>query len=366
MEVLKPIAIEKGYFAYGKFDQLQQNIPYSPFVTALESLIRQLMTESKEQLAIWKQKILRTLGKNGAIITDLIPELEMIIGRQSPVESLQPKEAQNRFLMLFGSFIKIFADPERPLVLFLDDLQWADSSSLRLISYLCRDTGLKGLIIAGAYRENEIAAEHPFHAILDEIKKDGIMVKEIYLPPLNRAVTAEFIAGVLCCNEKKAEALAEILYRKTCGIPFFIGQLLKFIYKENLIEFNMNKGCWEWDAESIYKLQINDDVIAFMLDKLQKFHEETRRTIKFASCIGDTFDLKILSEVMEKTSIETVALLMPAILEGLILQVCRSENGTQLLYLNNGEDTYEFLHDMVRQTAYSMIPEEEKNVYTLK
>jgi histidine kinase len=142
-EILRPVAMAKGYYSYGKFDQLRQNIPYAPIAAALGSVIRQLMTESSERLEKWRKRVLRAVGSNGAVLTALIPELEMIIGRQPPVETLQPKEAQNRFLTVFGNLVKIFAIKDSPIVIFLDDLQWADFSSLQLIKYLCSDTGLK-------------------------------------------------------------------------------------------------------------------------------------------------------------------------------------------------------------------------------
>jgi histidine kinase len=359
-EILKPIAMEKGYYAYGKFDQLRKNIPYAPYVSALGSVIRQLMTECREKLEVWRSKILYALGHSGAVITELIPEIEMIIGKQPPVETLQPKEAQNRFQMLFGNFVKVFAEMNTTLVIFLDDLQWADMASLHLLKYLCEYTDLNHLLIIGAYRDNEINENHPLSIIIEELRKEKIPVREICINSLNRKEVTEFVAEALHCPEEKLDILAETLYRKTCGNPFFLGQMIKSVYEEKLITFNIQKGCWEWETESIQRLHIPDDVIGFILLKLQKLPEETLDILKLASCIGSIFDMKILSVVCGKTSVETYSLLLPAIMEGLVLPVSHSGKVLQALYNYNVVDINEFLHDRVRQAVYSLLSEKDK------
>lgn len=354
-ETLKPVAIEKGYFGYGKFDQLRKNIPYAPFAFALGSVIKQLMTEPKENLETWKKKILCALGRNGAVITALIPELETVIGKQPQVEELQPREAQNRFFLVFGDFIKVFAKKKHPLVIFLDDLQWADTSSLELIRYLCRDTGLTHMLFVGAYRNNEVGPEHPLSAALEGMRKDGTAIEEINLTPFSPSEAKEFVAAALNCSEEKAGTLAETLFRKTCGIPFFLGQLLKLIYKENLISFDLKEGCWQWEEQSIQQLKMPEDAAVLVLEKLQKLQVETQNILKLASCIGNYFDLKTLAAVCEMTGEQTASLLRPAVMEGLVLSISNLQPPD-----NSSEDVYEFLHDIVRQEAYSLLSEEEK------
>ncbi|MGI6668858.1 MAG: AAA family ATPase [Acetivibrionales bacterium] len=363
-EVLKPIASKKGYFAYGKFDQLRQNIPYAPFAAAMGSVIRQLMTESREKLEAWRKKIRRALGQSVAVVAELIPELEMIIGRQPPVETLQPIEAQNRFLMVFGNFIKALAGKDHPLVIFLDDLQWADLSSLQLIRHLCRDAGSSCLLIVGAYRDNEVTEKHPLSVTLERIKSDGTTVRQIYLDRFTRMETTGFIAETLHCSREKADGLARILYRKVCGIPFFLCRLLKSVYDDNIIKYNMKTGCWEWEMEAIHSLQAPDDVEGLVFQIMQKLPEETRDIIKLASCIGNAFELKTLSFLCSKEQDEVVNVLKPAIAEELVLPVPHERNEFPELYHGAVSDAYEFLHDMVRQAAYSLLTEEErKNVH---
>ncbi|MGE5614934.1 MAG: AAA family ATPase [Bacillota bacterium] len=359
-EVLKPIASQKGFFAYGKFDQLRQNIPYAPFASAMGSVIRQLMIESSKDLEAWRKKIRRALGQSGAVIAGLIPEVEMIIGYQPPVETLRPIEAQNRFLMVFGNFIKVFAEKDHPLVIFLDDLQWADLSSLQLIRNLCRDAGSSCLLLVGAYRDNEVTEKHPLSVALEDIKNNGTTVRQIYLDRFTRMETRDFIAEALHCSREKAEGLARILYQKTCGIPFFLCRLLKSVCDDNIIKFNMKKGCWEWKTEAVHGLQTPDDIAGLVSQRMQKLPEETRAVIRLAACIGNTFDLKILSYLCDKDEDEITRVLMPAVQEELVLPVPHERKDLLGSYHGTVSGAYEFLHDMVRQASYSLLTEEER------
>ncbi|HZX47538.1 MAG TPA: AAA family ATPase [Clostridia bacterium] len=359
-EILRPIAMEKGYYSYGKFDQLRQNIPYAPIAAALGSVIRQLMTESSERLEKWRKRLLRAVGSNGAVLTALIPELEMIIGRQPQVETLQPKEAQNRFLTVFGNLVKIFAIKGSPIVIFLDDLQWADFSSLQLIKYLCSDTGLKYLLLVAAYRDNEVTDGHPLVSTLEEIEAEGIPVQRIHLESFDLRGVTRFIEGALNCSGGKTGRLAGVLYRKSYGIPLFLGQLLKSIHAQHLLTFNMHKGCWEWDLESIQGLQVPGDVTGLIYGKMKKLTKKSREALKTASCIGNIFDLETLGAACGDTQHEVLRLLLPAISEGLILTASGSEKGLPVPDNDLKTHVYEFLHDTVRQLAYSLLTEEQK------
>lgn len=359
-EILRPIAMGKGYYSYGKFDQLRQNIPYAPIAAALGNVIRQLMTESSERLEKWRKRILRAVGSNGAVLTALIPELEMIIGRQPPVETLQLREAQNRFLTVFGNLVKIFAIKDRPIVIFLDDLQWADFSSLQLIKYLCSDTGLKYMLLVAAYRDNEITDGHPLVSTLEEIEAEGIPVQRIQLESFDLRGVTRFIEGALNCSGEKTGQLAGVLYRKSYGIPLFLWQLLKSIHAQNLITFDMQKGCWEWDLETIKGLQVPGDVTGLIYGKMQKLSKKSREVLKTASCIGNVFDLETLGAASENTRQEALWHLLPAVSEGLILTAQSPDKGLTVPGNDPKTNVYEFLHDTVRQLAYSLLTEEQK------
>jgi len=351
VESFKAATSGKGYFIMGKFDQLGQNIPYAPFSVAFGNLVRQLMTESQERLEQWKKKIQRALGQNGAVITEVIPEVEWIIGKQPQVSSLSPKESENRFLLIFRDFVRVFTGKDHPLVLFLDDLQWADSASVKLLKYLITDSSLESLLITGAYREIE-APGHPLAVMLEEISKGYSHVTQLRLMPLELAQIREIVTDIFHSKTKSAFALAETLYHKSAGNPFLLGQLLVMIYEEGHIYFNAKDGRWKWNLEAIQKLQLTEDVLEILLKKLQRLPEDTREILKLASCIGNSFDLETLAYVYGKNMDETATALMLPIREGFIL-----EKGNRH---DKNIPVYEFAHDRIQQAVYALLREKER------
>ncbi|BAY98762.1 multi-sensor signal transduction multi-kinase [Tolypothrix tenuis PCC 7101] len=378
-EVHKPIVRQKGYFIAGKFDQFQRNIPFFAFVQALEDLMSQILTQSDSQIADWKTKILAALGDNAEVIIDVIPELKRIIGTPQPVTELAGSAAQQRFNRLFRKFIQVFATPEHPLVIFLDDLQWADTASLQLLKMLMSEIKIRSLLIIGAYRDNEVTENHPLMLTLDELRNTQFQNKitTITLEPLTATDINHLFADSLSCTLKEALPLAKLIYQKTQGNPFFSLQMLKSLHAEGHINFAPEFGIWRYDLHQVDNLKLTDNVVEFMVQQLQKLPAATQDILKLAACIGNTFDLETLAIVYEKPLVETAANLWSALTEGLI--VARSQtykffyqedNTSQLhSYGNffNGDDyIYDFLHDRVQQAAYSLIDESQKQVTHLQ
>jgi predicted ATPase/signal transduction histidine kinase len=372
-EVHKPIVRQRGYFIKGKFDQFQRNIPFSAFAQAFSSLMGQLLAESEASLQKWKEKILAALGENGRVIIDVIPELEGIIGKQPPVTELSARAAQNRFNLLFGKFVGAIATAEHPLVIFLDDLQWADSASLKLMQLLTDDGDTPHLLLIGAYRDNEVNPTHPLMLTLDEIAKSGATVNRITLAPLNLDALNRLVADTLRCPLERSLPLTELVHRKTGGNPFFSNQFLKSLHADGSIYFDFDAGCWQCDIAKVRELSLTDDVVEFMALQLEKLPESTRNLLKLAACIGNQFDLGTLAIVSEKTPEETTKDLWLALKEGLILPLSETykfyqqENTHSPLPITHYLlPKYKFLHDRVQQAAYSLIPEEEKKTVHLK
>ncbi|MEB3292249.1 MAG: AAA family ATPase [Synechococcales bacterium] len=375
-EVHKPITRQNGYFIKGKFDQFNRNIPLSAFVQALRDLMGQLLSESDQQLQHWQTQILEAVGENGQVLIGVIPELEQIIGKQPPAPELSGSAAQNRFNLLFQKFIAVFTTAEHPLVIFLDDLQWADSASLQLVKLLMNDNSY--LLMLGAYRDNEVSPAHPFMLTVEELKKAGAIVHTIILTPLSFEDTNRLVAETLKCSPELAQPLTELVDCKTQGNPFFTTQFLKALHEDGYMTFNGNCRYWECDIAQVNALALTDDVVEFMAVQLQKLPEETQQVLKLAACVGSQFDLNTLAIVSEKSPTETATTLWKALQEGLIVPTTQvykffgngletAETDSSLANSTNPSAlsalpsvAYRFLHDRVQQAAYSLIPASQK------
>ncbi|MEB3827534.1 trifunctional serine/threonine-protein kinase/ATP-binding protein/sensor histidine kinase [Phormidium sp. CCY1219] len=372
-EIHRKLTRKRGYFISGKFDQFQRYIPYSAIVTAFSELVGQLLTESEAELEKWRKKLLAAFGANGQIIIDVIPEVELIVGSQPPVQELGLTESQNRFNFVFQNFIRVFCAPEHPLIVFLDDLQWADSATLKLIKLMMTDEQTRYLFAIGAYRDNEVSSTHPLMITLDELRKEGATINQMTLTPLGREQVTQLLSETLHRDGESVQSLAELVVRKTQGNPFFVNQFLKTLYQENLLAFNPeaggnNIGGWEWDMEKIRAVGITDNVVELMIGKLRKLPEATQEVLRLGACLGNQFDLNTLSLIYNKESFGTFADLSPAIKEGLILPIAEGEDEAiapesinPLLILN-----YKFLHDRVQQAAYSLIEDAQKKAVHLQ
>ncbi|MDF5728210.1 MAG: AAA family ATPase [Rhizonema sp. PD38] len=362
-EVHKPIVRQRGYFIKGKFDQFNRNIPFFAFVQAFRDLVGQLLTESDAQIQQWKRKILEAVGENAQVIVEVIPELEIIIGTQAPAQELSGTAAQNRFNLLFQKFTQVLTSKEHPLVMFLDDLQWADSASLKLIQLLMADTAY--LFLIGAYRDNEVNPAHPLMLTLSEIQKTAATINTITLAPLNQGKVNELVAETLKCTATLALPLSQLVNHKTQGNPFFTTQFLKALHQDGLIKFDFDLGCWQCDIAAVIQRVFTSDVVEFMALQLQKLPKLTQEVLKLAACIGNQFDLQTLAIVCELSEVETATDLWAALQSDLILP----QSEVYKLYQDSYEYSqiserqtakYKFLHDRVQQATYSLIPQDQK------
>jgi predicted ATPase/GAF domain-containing protein/anti-anti-sigma regulatory factor/tRNA A-37 threonylcarbamoyl transferase component Bud32 len=373
-EIHQAIGRKGGLFGGGKFDQLSRNVPYTAVAAALQGLVRQLLAGPEEALARGRRDLLAAVGGNGRLLADLIPELTLLIGPQPAVPELGPTESQNRFAVVFQSFLRVFSTPEHPLVLFLDDLQWADPASLKLLSLLLSDPERGHLLIVGAYRDHEVGRDHLLSLTLAELRKGGARVSEIALQPLDLAGVTDLVADTLGAGRAEVQPLARLAFDKTHGNPFFLGQLLQSLHAGGQIFFDRQAGAWAWDLEGIEAADVTDNVVDLMAGKIARLAPETRRVLLLAACIGHEFDLKSLSVISELSPRATAAALWQALREGLALPL-----DAEYRFLDGAADegapptpasvfdvSYRFLHDRVQQAAYSQLDDGQRQAVHLR
>lgn len=365
-EVYKPIVQRRGYFIAGKFDQLQRNVPYSALTSAFNSLVQQLLTESEAQLCQWREKLAIALGANGQVILDVIPELEHIIGKQPEIAALNPTEAQHRFNRVFQNFIRVFCQREHPLVIFLDDLQWADSATLRLMKLLLADKQTSYLLLIGAYRDNEVSATHPLTLLLEDLQSQAVSIVQVALKPLSLQHITQLISDTL--KSDAVQALVELIMQKTDGNPFFVNEFLKTLYQNELLWFDFCNNRWQWNLKDIETLNITDNVVELLLSRLRKLPDATQQALQLAACVGNQFDLKTLLIVSQpSTSKPTPQTLSVAVQHGLIIPISMPEivqtDAAEIIVVS---DRYKFLHDRVQQAAYALIDDREKQAVHLQ
>ncbi|MGK7924412.1 MAG: AAA family ATPase, partial [Spirulina sp.] len=377
-EIHRPVVRQRGYFIKGKFDQFNRKVPFFGVLQALRDLMRQLLSESDAQLQVWKAKILAAVGENGQILINALPELQEIIGAQPPAIELSGTAARDRFHWLFQAFIGVFTTPEHPLVMFLDDLQWVDSASLNLIHLLMTELDGGSLLLVGAYRDREVSPVHSLMLVLERITRAGATIETIVLQPLSQPDINRLIADTLHCSEELAHPLADLVYRRTRGNPFFTAQFLRALYEDGAIAFDPRRGGWQCDLAKVREASLTDDVVAFMALQLQKFPEATREALKLAACIGNTFDLATLAIVCETTPEEVAGNLWHGLQEGFVLpesEIYKFFQGdedeqrdakSKIFSSQPDRVAYRFVHDRVQQAAYSLIPEAQKQVTHLK
>ncbi|MFO0576218.1 MAG: AAA family ATPase [Polyangia bacterium] len=372
-EIHKDIARRGGYFIAGKFDQFNRSTPYAPLAQAFGELLRQILTESESAVAQWRQRLLSALGTSGKVLIDLIPELQALIGTQPEPPRLGPSETQNRFQLLVQEFVRVFDQSGQPLVLFLDDLQWADQESLKLLRVLLTAPQGGHLLVIGAYRDNEVDVAHPLMLALDDLRKGNARTESIVLEPLDQASVVSMIAEMTGEPLTYVRPLGEVVYQKTLGNPFFVGQFVTALQTDGLLAFDKEAGTWNWSVIDIRQKMETANVISVMVDRIARLPESTQAILKLAACIGHQFELQTLAVISERTPAEVAQRLWGAMTPDNLIIPLDSEyrfvhesgqGGSAEASMWNV--AYRFIHDRVQQAAYSLISEAERPALHLR
>ncbi|QRK13548.1 AAA family ATPase [Archangium violaceum] len=351
-ELHKPVVRRRGFFLSGKFEQFQRDIPYATLAQAIRGLVQQLLAGSDEELERWRERLQEAWGEQGQRMVELVPQLELIAGRQPPVEALPPSETRNRFNQVFLKFLGVFATREHPLVLFLDDLQWADAASLQLLQHLLTHPEAPPLLLLGAYRDNEVSLSHALMLTVEAVRKSGARVTDIQLEPLSQEQVEQLVGDALPGAGREVVApLSKLVREKTGGNPFFLNQLLLTLDQDGLL-VRTAEG-WRWDEEGVRAMGYSDNVVDFLVGKLRQLPGEVQRLLHLAACVGNVFSLSMLSTLSEQGEVGAVEQgLGPALQEGLVMR--------------GGPEQYRFLHDRIHQAAHALITEEEQKAIHLR
>ena len=345
---------ESGWFIAGKFDQYQRNVPYSAVVQAFTGLTQQVLSGSESQLAEWRQRITSEVGANARVLVDLVPELELLTGPLAPAAALGPTETRNRFNSTFRDFVRLFCRSEQPLVLMLDDLQWADGASLSLMTTIALDATVEHVVLLGAYRDNELESAPLLAAALEEVRTAGVRATTITIGPISQADTTAIIADTLHAENDRCMALGALVHGKTGGNPFFIRQFLRALHDERLLTFDSATSAWVWDLAHVRARDYSDNVAELMATRLSRLSPDALTALRVAACIGANFSPPIIAAVIGQPADRVVVGLDGAVSEGLV------EEDARVARRDDGFGRYHFVHDRVQQAAYALIAVNER------
>ncbi len=371
----KMIHRESACFVSGKFDQYRLNRSYESIFEAFSGLIEKILGENRQSINRWKNRILKAVGANGQLMIECVPDLEIIIGKQPSVEKLPPVEARNRFQSVFLNFIRAFADREHPLIIFLDDLQWADRATLELLRVAIEDMKSPFTMVIGAFRDNSIEDLKHLTAALEKIEQTRTHIIRIPLEPLSPPAVNRMIAETLEADSNEVIVLSEKIRAKTGGNPYFTKEFLKSFHREGAIYHDRSNGRWQWNIRAIRKTSVTDNVVDLMIRKIYILPPDVARLLMLAACIGSRFDLKTLCLISHENFNNTLAFLWQALREELIGSA--RENEVQLIQALAGKNRpekhangqsaarippirFSFVHDRVQEAAYGMFSAREK------
>lgn len=352
-EVIKPITRNQGIFISGKFDQLQRNVPYYALSQALDQFFQRLLRQPQSLLDQWKAQILEVVGDLGKLLIDIIPSLEAVIGIQPDVPSVGGGESQRRFNHVFQNFIRVLMDKNHPLVIFIDDLQWADLASLSLIQLMMADPNIRYFLFIGAYRDNEVSSTHPLAAAIENIKENHGRLSSITINNLTPKDLERWLEDMLQdTGHRRYEDLARLIFEKTRGNAFFSTRFVENLYAEHLLNFDFSAYLWCYDIENIKALNMTDNVVALMVDTLKKQPPALQELMKLAACCGNRFSVETLSVIATSSGEEISGQIEQALTEHLVYPL----DGNQ----------YAFSHDRIHQAAYALISKSDRQSVHLK
>ncbi|MBE9032787.1 AAA family ATPase [filamentous cyanobacterium LEGE 11480] len=350
------IAHHRGYFIRGNCDAVRREVPYLALSNAFQQLFCQLLTEDEATIQAWRKRLLQGLGDRAAILCEIMPELVQIIGPQPTDLKVESAEAENRLNLAFQAFLQIFAQTPHPLVLFIDDLQWIDTASIKLLEHVLAGGQPAALMLITACRFGNSSASQEIDLRLMRNLIDGPGRRELSLSPFSSEQMQRLVADVLHTSATTIVELAELIFHRTQGNPFFAHQLLEFLYHEELLIFNFDQGQWNWDLEQIRHFGVTENVVELMEQKILKLSSQTREILQLAACIGIDFDTEMIAALSPIPNADIPQALAMAVQEGLVIPLTSPDSSSYSTLSDLGTAAhFQFLHDRVRQAFYGLI-----------
>jgi len=366
-QIFKQVTLQHGHFISGKFEKIASERPYLALVHAFQSLVQHLLSEPEQKMVEWRSALLQSFGPSGRLLVDLIPELQLLVGPQPALPHLGLDEGQNRFDEVFRNFVRVLAKPETPLVIFLDELQWADQASLHLLELLIESRSLDGLFLICAYRDDTVGPAHPLPGLFARLEQRGIAVERMQLAPLDLNELTELLGDVLHCSREVVLDLARMMAEKTGGNPLLLNEFLRSLQEEGVLQFDRELGVWQWDPLAVQAHHISENLAQCMAERIKKTDHATQQVLKYASCLGGQFSLSTLALACEKSVNQVAEFLQPAINEGWLIPLGEmvrprlAEQGLSQSYaLIQPSMEFKFSHDRVHQAADSLIEPAER------
>ncbi|MGE3724509.1 MAG: AAA family ATPase [Candidatus Sericytochromatia bacterium] len=345
-EIQQPLFELHGFFIFaGKYDQYQKHLPYSAFVQGITHFVQQILTESPEHVAKWRERVLSALGSSAQVVMAMIPALRHLLGEQPDVVALEPHEEQNRIRHLLKRLIEVLASLERPLVIFIDDLQWADRASLNLLKDLALEPVLPGLLLIGAYRDNETPSDHLLSQIVTDLAAEGRAPERIQLLNLQASQIARLLADTLLLSVAQTAELAHGVFQKTQGNAFFVHQFLYDLHRQGLLYFEFGRQQWCWKLADIQAQNVTDNVVSLLTEKIQTQPAAAQILLKWGACLGNRFDALVAGQAAGLSRFDVQAAVKQLSETGLLVPL-PSPKATLLC---------RFLHDRVQQAAYALL-----------
>lgn len=363
-EVHSPITKRRGIFISGKFDQYQNNIPYSAIGQAFNRFCDYILGEPLEVLSEWKTKLLKALSGQGQVLIDLFPHLETIIGKQTKPTLLEAKENEKRLVQVFQNFLNVVCTPQHPIVLFLDDMQWADLSSLSLLEKLLSENLDKSLLFIGSYRDNEVHGHHPLISLSKKLNLTSLSLEELHLNPLTQTDVMQILQDSLHRQAHEVSKLTGILFNKTQGNPFFIRQMLKSFYDEGCLRFSFEKKEWQWDLKELEEKNFSESVVELLLQKIRRLPPTTQKILQLAAILGNAFELSVLAKIAKQNPSQCLEILWQGVEDGLLRPL---DNNYRLISTLGGDHSlapkadsgFQFAHDRIQEAVYSLVSEKD-------